>query len=454
MNKVYKVRGMTCNHCKEKIEKSLQTKKGIKKAQVNLKSRSLNLDYDEAQISLQEIKRHLVELGYELTEEETEVKDNQKVWVTMGVAIIVFLIVNSIVPDFSTLLTSGNRLGLVMLFVIGITTSFHCVSMCGGIAVSQVIRDTNNLTRNIMYNLGRVISYTLLGGIVGALGSGITLGNRFFAIIPIILGILMILIGLSNAGIISLAGFKGMQRFNLQLARIRGKLSHDQGPFVLGLVNGLMPCGPLQLMQIYALSTGSFVQGALAMLTFSLGTVPLMLGLGVLINKLSITSKELVFKMGGYLVILLGASMMMNGLATAGVNTSIASKGNVVESASDQIIMKDGYQIVTVDVEARSYENIVVQKDVPVKLIMNVEPGKLNGCNYAINIPQYDIFAALEEGQNVFEFMPIEAGTFMYSCWMGMIRNTITVVDGDISGYVPEANPFQSFGTGGGFRCH
>lgn len=426
MNKVYKVQGITCGQCKEKIEKNLMSKQGIQGAQVHLKTKSLSIDYDPHKIRLQEIKKILGVLGYELLEEEgNKEKDDKKVWLIVGAAFIIFLIMSSIVPDFSTLLTQGNSLSLVMLLIIGITTSFHCVSMCGGIALSQVTSEKNNLKRNILYNTGRVISYTLLGGIVGALGSGITLGNTFFAVVPIVLGLLMVIIGLSNAGVVSLSSFKFMRQFNAKLGKIRYQLSHDQGPFILGLVNGLMPCGPLQLMQIYALSTGSFIGGALAMLAFSLGTVPLMLGLGVFINKLSVASKTLVFKMGGYLVVLLGVSMMMNGLTTAGVNTSIASGSNT----NNQVTMEDGYQVVNVAVGPRSYEDIVVQKDIPVRLKMNVKPGNLTGCNYAVNIPEYEIFAPLEEGENIFEFTPTDKGTFMYSCWMGMIRNTITVVE-------------------------
>lgn len=78
-----------------------------------------------------------------------------------------------------------------------------------------------------MYNVGRVISYTLLGGMVGAIGKGVTLENEFFAIVPIILGALMIIMGLNNVGIISLFEYRVMKRFNLNLARLRGKVSHD-----------------------------------------------------------------------------------------------------------------------------------------------------------------------------------------------------------------------------------
>lgn len=472
MIKTYKVSGITCSNCKNIIEKAIRKRDGIYTIDVDVKTRTLKLDFDSKDISLGEIEGILEELGYELLgtledidkyqcedkgkdkNRDKEInKDKKKVILQLSVAIIIFLLVNRIVPDFSNILTAGSSLSVVMLFIVGVTTSFHCVSMCGGIALSQVIGDNNNVKRNISYNLGRVISYTLLGGIVGLIGSGITLNNGFFSVVPIILGLFMVIMGLNNAGLISFAGFGFMEKINVKLSKLRNKLGDDKGPFVLGLVNGLMPCGPLQLMQIYALSTGSFVDGAIAMFAFSLGTVPLMLGLGMFITKLSISSKKLVFRMGGYLVILLGVSMMLNGLSTFGINTSFGKVNNDYA----QVVIEDGYQVVNTTVKSRGYGDIVVQKDMPVRLIFNVEPGTLTSCNYAINIPKYNIGGQLQEGKNIVEFYPDEAGTFTYSCWMGMIRNTITVVDGDIESYVPssiKSNENMPFIPGSGFSCH
>lgn len=455
MDKIYRVQGMTCQNCKQKIEKKLLKRKGIQSAYVSLAKKTLHLSYEEEIIKLTTIKNLLDNMGYELVEEEKDA-GHSKIFIQIGIAAVLFLILSQVMPDFSILLTGGSKVSLMMLFIIGMTTSFHCISMCGGLALSQVVSESNNFKRNLMYNVGRVISYTVLGGLVGVLGAGITLGNRIFAIVPIFLGGLMVVMGLSNAGLSSLGSIPFMQKINFKLGTLRGKLSSDRGPLVLGLVNGFMPCGPLQLMQIYALSTGSFMAGALSMFAFSLGTVPLMLGMGVFVSKLSVKSKGLIYKMGGYLILFLGMSMMMNGLGTLGIGGARAGDRQQSKEQGG-IRMEDGYQVVEVDVEGRRYEDIVVQKGIPVRMIMNVKPGALSGCNYAINIPQYDIFGALQEGKNVIEFNPTEEGTFMYSCWMGMIRHTITVVDGPVESYArptsSRRNDFLDLGFGG-FSCH
>lgn len=474
MEKIYKVHGITCQKCKDKIEGTLRNEKGVEEVNVHLKKKSMYIDYDEKQIKASRIKNILHELGYEVENYDTKKRDEHEennVLMYVGLALLAFLVLSKFVPDFSLLLTEGKSVSSVMLFIIGITTSFHCISMCGGIALSQVVAEKDNMKRNIMYNIGRVISYTVLGGIVGFLGAGITLGNRLYGIVPILLGGMMIIVGLGNAGVLSLGQWKVTQKFNIKLGQIKARFGADKGPFVLGLLNGLMPCGPLQLMQIYALSTGSFLDGALAMFAFSLGTVPLMLGMGAFIHKLSIKSRVMVYKMGGYLILVLGLSMVMNGMGTLGIQvgpggtnrgkgSSVSSQGNDVEGAKNKstVRMEDGYQIVEVDVLPRGYQDIVVQKGIPVKMIFNVPLGGLNGCNYAINIPEYDIFTALQEGENSITFEPTEEGKFMYSCWMGMIRHTITVVDGPVEDYVPteganSQNNYYNF-SGGGLRCH
>ncbi|MGL4735894.1 MAG: sulfite exporter TauE/SafE family protein [Cellulosilyticaceae bacterium] len=472
MKKQYLVYGMTCGHCQQKIEEALRCIQGVKNVKVSLKQKKVTIWYDEQMVEARQLEQAMAALDYEVIEyvegDQQESKTSGVVSIVIG--LLVILLIGRFIPDLSMILTQGKQLSLFVLFVIGITTSFHCISMCGGIALSQVVAEQHNMKRHIMYNLGRVISYTLLGGIVGFLGAGITLGNRMYGVVPVILGILMIVMGLGNAGILNRNTLPFLQRLNKPIARFKGKLSTGQGPFVLGLVNGLMPCGPLQLMQIYALSTGSFVAGAMAMFAFSLGTVPLMLGMGAFIHKLSAKSRMAIYKVGGYLVVFLGLSMMTNGLATLGINlawpmnnTSV-SRGNASGSwqrsdvSEGGIRMEDGYQVIEVDVTPRGYQDLVMQKGIPVKLIFNAEPGVLNGCNYALQILEYDILTTLQDGQTVITFDPVEEGRFVYSCWMGMIRHTITVVDGPVEDYkqygVPNQQVDDGYGFGSGWRCH
>lgn len=161
-----------------------------------------------------------------------------------------------------------------------------------GIVLSQLGTkiSNNQVKRNIGYNLERVISYSVLGGIVGAVGSFMTTDVAILNGLPIILGILMVFMGLNK----------------------------------VGFLMGFMPCGPLQLMQLYAFGTGSFAAGALSMFFFSFGTVPLILGLGLFLSKMSVYSCSFVYKIGGALIIVLGLNMTMSGMVTVGINTDLS----------------------------------------------------------------------------------------------------------------------------------
>jgi hypothetical protein len=204
-------------------------------------------------------------------------------------------------------------------------------------------------------------------------------------------------------------------------------------PLYVGLLNGLMPCGPLQAMQLYALSTGDPVKGALSMLLFSLGTVPLMFGLGAFSTFLTKKFTSRMMTVSAALVILLGASMFSSGMALSGfalpfasnalTNTASASAGG----AAAEVI--DGIQIVTTTLSPGAYEPIRVQAGIPVQWNIQAEAGAINGCNNKIIIPEYGIEKKLEPGDNIIEFTPEESGIVPFSCWMGMIRSQISVYD-------------------------
>lgn len=92
-------------------------------------------------------------------------------------------------------------------------------------------------------------------------------------------------------------------------------------------------------------------------------------------------------------------------------------------------VVADGGQTVWSGLDYGSYPVITVQASVPVTWTFHADAEKINGCNGALVIPEYGVSLTLEPGDNVIAFMPEKAGTIPYSCWMGMIRSSILVVD-------------------------
>jgi sulfite exporter TauE/SafE len=333
-------------------------------------------------------------------------------------------------------------MGYGMLFVIGLLTSVHCVAMCGGINLSQCIprpgvqgeSQTAALRPSLLYNLGRVVSYTVVGGIVGALGSVLTLTGSFRGAIQLIAGVFMVIMGINMLGV-----FPWLRKLTPRMPRVFArKIDAEKGrsksPLIVGLLNGLMPCGPLQAMQIYALSTGSPLTGALSMLLFSLGTVPLMFGRGAISSVLGKKFTSKVVMVGASLVIILGLSMFSQGWSLSGLSLDFTSGAAVAgeragaANAAD-VVIADGYQIVNSTLRPGRYPEITVQAGTPVKWTIDAPKGSINGCNNRMFIREYGVEHQFATGENVIEFTPAKTGKFAYSCWMGMIRGSITVTE-------------------------
>ncbi len=460
--------GMTCINCQNKIEKELRSKKGVINVKVNYAKGTADIEFDEEKNSEKRLIGVIEKLDYKVLSDSE--KSPLGIAGSAGLLLIIaglfYLIqslglLNMLVPD--RLAETG--MGYGMLFVIGLMTSVHCIAMCGGIGVSQSLtqKDAQTFMRPLAYNLGRVCSYTLIGLILGTAGS-ILGGNAGIGILPLIQGLFKIIAGLLMVvmGINMLGIFPGLRRFDLHppaaLGRFIGKRSAAaSGPFVVGLLNGLMPCGPLQAMWLVALSAASPVKGALSMFFFSLGTVPLMMGLGSFVSLLGKKFTDKVMKAGAVIVAVMGLAILSQGVNLSGL-TSHLHMGSLAfddregqeqqivtgvetvsdagtEAASDEDVttgdeqQAEEVQIVNSTLVPGRYPDITVKAGVPVRWTIDAPESSLNGCNAVMMIQDYDIVHQFEPGENVIEFTPGESGLIRYSCWMGMVYGSINVED-------------------------
>jgi sulfite exporter TauE/SafE/copper chaperone CopZ/plastocyanin domain-containing protein len=456
--------GMTCIACQNRIEKKLRGIDGVESAKVSYSTGTANVTFNGERITLREISGAIEELDYRVTDGSRP--GSEKAVRTIGILVIIFALyalmrqfgIGSLTSAFP--LAEAGTMPL-MLFVIGLVTSVHCVAMCGGINLSQCIPGAAGqaavfprkpspglppavLRPSILYNGGRVISYTVVGVIVGALGSVISFSGAMKGLVQLAAGVFMVIMGINMLGI-----FPWLRRLTPRLPRIfSGKIESEKSksgnPLIVGLLNGLMPCGPLQAMQIYALSTGSPVWGGLSMLLFSLGTVPLMFGIGALSSVLSKKFTARIMTAGAVLVVVMGMTMFSNGWNLGGLpgfslsgvfartgggrrNFSAVQAPSSGGSTGNPIV--DGVQIVNTTLSSGRYQPITVQKGIPVKWTIEAPQGSINGCNNRMIIREYGIEHAFKYGENVIEFTPAKTGKFTYSCWMGMIRSSITVVE-------------------------
>ncbi len=429
------VSGMSCAHCELTIENTLSGIKGVTGVKASFAKGEVAFTFDEETVNLKTIKSAIHDLDYRVADALPEMKPAVN---SQALYILIMLLGGYIILKHLGILNFTNffpqiqsNMGYGMLFIIGLLTSLHCVAMCGGINLAQSVNSVKSghsvLLPNLLYNLGRVVSYTVIGGIVGGLGSVISFGGGLRGAVAVFAGAFMIIMGLNMLNV-----FPWLRRFNLKMPKfIAKKVSHEKykkhSSFYIGLLNGLMPCGPLQSMQLYALSTGSFYAGALSMFLFSLGTVPLMYILGTVSSKLNKKFTNKMMTVCAMLVVVLGIGMLNNGLALSGITVPQIQAGT--ESGANTAEIKGDYQEVTTSLGYGTYPAITVKAGIPVKWTITAGQGMINGCNNEIIIPEYKLNIKLSEGENVIEFTPDRPGRFGYSCWMGMIRSSITVIE-------------------------
>ena len=450
IQKNLEIKGMSCVNCGMRIENALRCLKGIVKVEASFSRTLVQVTYDANAVDLDRIKKVLQELGYPVKGESFPAgNDKLSVNQLLGIGIIVFA-VYSIVKNtvgFNFIPQVNQSMGYGLLFATGLVTSLHCIAMCGGINLSQCISNRDlalgtgrlgKLKPSLMYNSGRVISYTLIGGAVGALGSVISFSGTTKGAVIVISGVFMFVIGFNMLGLVP-----WLHRLNLRMPKNFGeKIYKNTGynPFYIGLLNGLMPCGPLQAMQLYALGTGSFFAGALSMFLFSLGTVPLMFGLGAISTFMSSKFTHRLAKASAVLIMVLGIIMVSRGFNLLGFDTAVASPESGVRAASSIARVEGNVQTVTTDLEPGWYAPIILQRGIPVRWTIRAERSDLNGCNNPVVIPQYGVEKKLVPGDNIIEFTPTEEGNVTYTCWMGMIKGKISVV-ADINNVDPEEVP-------------
>lgn len=459
------LQGMSCTLCAKRIEDCLGALPGVSEVHVDFGKRTAQVQYSSEALTPEDLCRAVNAAGYGAS--TVPPRTSLAILAVKLAALWGFYfllersgILNLLVP--TRLADSSMSYG--MLFVTGLLTSVHCVAMCGGIGLSQSMTSVKRASIGpvLQYHFGRLVSYTALGTAFGALGSlADNLGGVSYWLqgaLKLLAGTAMLFMGLNMLEL--LPRFPGLSRWHIRLPRPKGL-----PPFGIGLLNGFMPCGPLQSMLLLALASGSALRGGLSMLCFSLGTMPLLLGFASMTAWLGKRFAGVVLSCGAVLIAVFGLSMLSQGGSLTGIFTSamllsafawlcavlflgklsipgwkkgIAAAAALAvcvcvpllipkKSALDTAKMENGIQVVESILTSGSYADIRIAAGVPVKWIIYAEEDEINGCNNRMICRDFKIEKTFQPGENIIEFTPETSGTYSYSCWMGMIHGTIIV---------------------------
>ena len=219
-------------------------------------------------------------------------------------------------------------LDLLLIVALGFLGSFgHCMGMCGPLTVAFALSQQDNNSQqfngwqfHLLLNIGRMISYGLVGAALGGLGSAFVasgqlagIGSSFRQFMAIFTGILLVWFGLCQIKpnwlprIPFLNPLQGVvhNRLNTGMNELASR-QRWWTPALLGSVWGLIPCGFLYAAQLKAIETGGLFTGALTMFCFGLGTTPVMLGVGVSASKISADKRGQLFRLGGWVTLAIG----------------------------------------------------------------------------------------------------------------------------------------------------
>jgi len=280
----FHINGMHCNACEILTETELNEHPKVSTVKSSLKSQTVDIYGDFGNMSHNEIVKELSGLLSKHTL-STEKQKNKVNWQEFSIALPIalgFIFLFILMQKLGIVnLVSTNDVSYTTAFVVGIIASLStCMAVVGGLLLSMsatFAKEGDKIRPQVLFHLGRIISFFILGGAIGALGSAFQLGPITNFIIGIIIGLVMFVLGLNLLDIFHWTKRlqPSMPKFLSQKALNVTKLNHTLTPALVGIITFFLPCGFTQSMQIYTLSTGSFLSGGLTMLSFALGSFPM-----------------------------------------------------------------------------------------------------------------------------------------------------------------------------------
>jgi uncharacterized protein len=449
MKKKYNIKGMHCTSCELLLEKSISQVPGVKKVEVSERKGIAEVEFSHEVASDELIAKAVHEAGYSLGEARRLPwlsRDGEEwVEIILGASVLFFLWMaawatgafDALGVKFSTSPTYP------IVFVIGLTAGIStCMAVVGGLVAGfsasyaethQYATRWQRFKPNLFFNAGRLVSYAVLGGVIGAAGSAVQLSTGFTGFLVAAAGIVMLYMGLKLTGIspkLSNMSFTLPKKLGRALGMKNGdgEYSHREA-LIGGALTFFLPCGFTQAMQLYAITTGSFASGALIMFLFALGTAPGLLGIGALTSVLKGRTARIFFRFVGMVVLILGFFNLSNGLSVSGWNVPLPTFTSGDAAPAALAAIENGEQVVNMVQLANGYRpnTFTVKKGIPVKWVIDSQNAYT--CAASIRMPAYGIAQFLQAGQNIIRFTPTEVGAVRFTCGMGMYSGSFTVVE-------------------------
>lgn len=453
------INGMACVSCEVLLERKLKKVAGVDTVHVNHHTGKATL-YASQELHLEDLQNTVKDTDYKIvsiqeSSSETAAKDNtsakdnnsntcvsgkntSKNYLQIGAVFMIILGAYFILKKFDLLpqgLTISDNMSYGFIFVMGLVAAMStCLAVTGGLllAVAEKHRERyphltgmQKFKPHIYFNVGRILSYTILGGAVGVLGSFLSLSPRVNGFLTIIASVVMIILGLQLLNILP-----GLKRFMPRMPKfIAHKImdnshkEHKSVPFLLGAATFFLPCGFTQALQLYVLSTGDFTKGALTMLAFVLGTLPGLLSLGAVSSFSKGSFHKHFMRFVAVLVIIMGVVSIQNGLTLTGmIGVNVPSDiQKDIPNVDTGVKVTDDIQVVEMAVKGLDYlpAQFTIKKGIPVE--WRIDGSGAQGCAQIISVSKLGITERLFKDKiTTIRFTPEKTGNIGFTCGMGM----------------------------------
>lgn len=333
MNQTYTfhVNGMHCNSCVILTQSELKDVPGITHVKTSLKANSVEISGNFGDKMQEQVMHELSEVlkphGYSLSLEKISKTVHWSDFTYAVPIALAFVVVFLFLQKLGIVnLVNTSEVSYGTAFVVGLIASVStCMAVVGGIVLSlsaSFAKEGDKVRPQVMFHAGRLVSFFVLGGVIGVLGSVFQLGATGMLVLGLIVALVLLVLGINLLDI-----FPWAKKLQLTMPHALGlrahglkNANHILTPLLVGIVTFFLPCGFTQSMQIYTLTTGSFIKGGLTMLAFALGTLPVLSLLSF--SSLGIHKKAqsgVFFKTAGLIVIFFALFNLMNTLAGAGI---------------------------------------------------------------------------------------------------------------------------------------
>ncbi len=431
------VTGMHCANCELTIERGLGEIPGVMEVRASRQSGTAELRHRGA-LDVDDVRNAVAQLGYRVASFEQDgaaVSREQAQWsfLQIGIAFAVVIGIALLVQWLGLVpkgLTVSENTGYGLAFVIGLVASVtSCMAVTGGLLLAVAARYAEasrqlpawrRFQPHLAFNAGRLVSYVLLGGAIGAIGSALTLSAEVTSALIITASAMMILLGLQMLRL--LPAFGSLSFVPKRFAhRIHGMSERNRigGAFLLGALTFFLPCGFTQALQLYVLAKGSFTVGALTMLAFAVGTLPALLSLSALTILSRGAFRTHLLRLAGAAVVVLGFLNIQYGLVLVGGGLWPLSQVQVSQPLAP---VRDGKQVVAMKIDGFDYipNRFNVKQGVPVE--WRIDAKDAVGCGRILLSRSLGVQKFLSDAEiNVIVFTPQQPGEYDFNCGMGMM---------------------------------